>query len=215
MTDRTQLSDPVWEYAEAHSTPHSNYLHHVERRTHLTTLAPQMLSGRMQGRLLSMYSKMMRPRLVVEVGTFTAYATLCLAEGLAPEGRIITIEAEEERERMARDHIEGSAYADRIELRMGDAVELLPDVPDGIDIAFLDGNKRQYGQYFDLLIDKVRPGGLLLADNVLWDGRVADTSRKDKDADLMRAFNAKVRDDERVEQLILPLRDGLTMMVKR
>ncbi|NJB86282.1 putative O-methyltransferase YrrM [Lewinella marina] len=207
MRDRI---DPLTEYAEALSGPVPDYLEYVERQTHLKTLAPQMMSGRLQGRLLAMLSKLKQPRRILEIGTFTGYATLCLAEGLAPGGRIDTIEGDPEIALLARRHFAHSPFADRITLHQGQARHLLPTLPGSFDLVFLDGDKRGYPAYLSALVDRLSPGGLLLADNVLWDGK-AGRSTPDRTARKLREYNEMVVSDPRLESVTLPIRDGLSV----
>lgn len=205
--------DPIEEYCEQVSTAPPAYLHRLERQTHLRTLAPQMLSGPLQGRFLAMLSKLLRPRRILEVGTFTGYAALCLAEGLHPEGELHTIEGNPEILYLARQAFGDAGFQDRIHLHQGDALELIPQISGDFDLIFLDANKREYEAYYDLCISRLNPGGLLLADNVLWSGKVLEPE-KDKDAALIDQFNRRVQSDERVESLLLPLRDGLLLVRK-
>lgn len=201
------------QYAEDHSSPEPPYLQDLRRMTYQRTLAPQMLSGHMQGRLLSMISTMHRPRYIVEVGTFTGYATLCLAEGLLPDGRLVTIEVNPELHYISSHFFGQSPYASQIESHVGDAMQLLPDLEHGIDMVWLDAGKKDYADYFDMLLPMMRTGGILMADNVLWDGKVAAGS-DDAVTRALRRFNQQVREDDRVQQVILPLRDGITIVRK-
>lgn len=203
--------DPLFDYAEALSGPVPDYLTAVERQTFLRTMAPQMLSGRLQGRLLALLSKIQRPTTVLEIGTFTGYSALCLAEGLAPEGRLHTIEGNPETAYWAERHFAASPFAGRIQLHRGQARELLADLPPAFDLIFLDGDKRGYPAYYRLLRERLNPGGLLLADNVLWDGRIADGQRPDPDVAALRRYNDLLAADQDFDTLVLPLRDGLSV----
>ena len=200
----------IHEYCTDHSTPPPEALYQLERETHLKTLAPQMLSGPLQGRFLAMLSRLIQPKAILEVGTFTGYGAHCLAEGLAKDGTLHTIEGNPETAYLIRKHLELAGLKDRVQLHLGDALEVIPTVPGEFDLVFLDGNKREYDQYFDLLADRIRPGGLLLADNVLWSGKVV-SGEKDQDTRMIDAFNKRVLADKRFANLILPLRDGLLM----
>lgn len=202
--------DPLFDYATAHSGPEPAYLYRLERETHLKTLAPQMLSGRLQGRLLALLSQLKQPRRILEVGTFTGYSALCLAEGLAPDGELHTLEGNPEVACLAEQYFREAGFTDRIHLHLGDALELLPQVPGPFDLVFLDANKRQYADYFDLVIDRLSPGALLIADNVLWSGKVLQPD-EDADAAALHAFNERLLADERLETTLLPLRDGLLL----
>lgn len=207
--------DPRYDYAEALSGPLPDYLHAVERQTFLKTMAPQMLSGRLQGRLLALLSRLLQPTALLEIGTFTGYSALCLAEGLAPGGRLYTIEGNPEHAARARRHFAASPFADRIELLAGPARELLDRAPAMLDLVFLDGDKRGYPEYFRRLAGRLRPGGLLLADNVLWDGKVNRPGRLDPDVAALRAYNDLLAGDDRFETVVFPLRDGLSVGRRR
>lgn len=201
-------------YAEAHTSPEEDYLYDLRRATYLKTLAPQMLSGHLQGQLLTMISRMIRPRYIVEIGTFTGYATLCLAKGLAEGGQIITLEANRELTHISQPHWDRSPYSGMIDQRFGDAKELVQELEGGIDLVFIDAGKRDYQTYYDTVIDKVRAGGFILADNVLWNGKVIYQAG-DAVTDALLAFNDMVARDPRVEQMILPIRDGVQVIYKR
>ena len=206
------LISPRHDYAEALSGPIPDYLLEVERQTFLKTMAPQMLSGRLQGRLLAMLSSLLRPRRILELGTFTGYSALCLAEGMAPDGELHTIEGNRETAFLAGQNFAASPFADRIHLHAGQAKDLLPPLlAQSFDLIFLDGDKRGYPAYFHQLIDHLSPGGLLLADNILWDGRVSKDGKADPDVAALRAYNELVFRDERVSSVVLPLRDGLSV----
>jgi len=206
--------DPHYEYAQALSGPVPEYLLKVERQTFLKTMAPQMLSGQLQGRILSLLSKMRQPKTILEVGTFTGYAALCMAEGLAPDGKLHTIEGNRETAFLARQNFTDSPFAEQIELHIGQALDLLPELPSIFDLVFLDGDKRGYPEYFYQLIDRLSPGGLLLADNILWDGKVSASGKPDLDVEALRAYNQLLVEDPRVEVVVLPLRDGLSVARK-
>jgi len=206
----TRLND----YCEQLSTPPGELLYRLERETHLKTLAPQMMSGRLQGQFLRLLSGWIRPRRILEIGTFTGYATLCLAEGLGEDGELHTIEANAEIAYIIRKYVEESGYKDQIHLHLGDAFTIIPELPGPFDLVFIDAGKRDYEAYFKLIIDRVAPGGCILADNVLWSGKVLDPAQ-DEDTASLHAFNALVQADDRVDNLILPLRDGLLLARKR
>lgn len=203
------------EYCEAHTTPEPDYLQKLNRATHLRTLYPQMLSGRLQGRFLSFISKLLRPRHVLEVGTFTGYSALCLAEGLTEDGILFTLEADMELEDIIWEHWRLSPYESQLRLVLGEALKTIPSLPvQQFDLIFLDADKENYPDYYPVLRERLRPGGVLLADNVLWSGKVTDPHCTDRETEALRAFNRLVAEDERVEKLMLPLRDGL-MLVRR
>jgi caffeoyl-CoA O-methyltransferase len=200
-------------YAEQHTSDESSLLKSINRETYLNVLYPRMLSGHLQGRLLAMMSKMIKPKRILEIGTFTGYSALCLAEGLAKGGKIITIEANEELETRARGYFNQSEYKDRIDFRIGDAMEIIPALDEEFDLVFIDANKFYYSDYYDTVFDKVKIGGFILADNVLWDGKVLSPN-PDKDTRAVMAFNKKIQEDGRIENVLLPVRDGI-MMVRR
>ena len=210
----TLETNSIGEYCEALSSPPAPLLYELERETYLKTLAPQMMSGHLQGRLLSLLSTLSRPRSILEIGTFTGYATLCLAEGLAEEGCLHTIEANEELEPFIRRYLQKAGLEQKVQLYIGDARDIIPQIDTDFDLVFIDGGKLDYNEHYDLIIDRVRPGGLILADNVLWSGKVVQEP-DDPDAQALHAFNEKVQQDPRVENFILPLRDGLMIARKK
>lgn len=207
-------------YISDHSTPENEVLAAITRDTHVHILNPHMLSGHVQGRVLSMMSWMLRPKRILELGTFTGYSALCLAEGLAEGGKLVTIEHNDELEETIRRNLSRSPLADRIELRIGDCISEIEDLRLKIedlsfDLVFMDADKREYCAYLEAVYPLVPVGGFILADNTLWDGHVVDPAYdKDKQTLGLRAFNDKVKEDDRFEQVILPLRDGLTIIRK-
>lgn len=201
----------VTRYAESFTTPESALLQRINRDTHAEVRMPRMLSGHLQGRFLAMISSMIRPQRVLEIGTYTGYSALCLAEGLAPDGRLVTIDNNDELESRVRGYFAESEWNDRIDFRIADARNLVPTLEGPFDLVWIDADKESYSLYFDLVVDKVRPGGFLLADNVLWSGKVMEP-KPDKDTRAIQAFNEKVRLDQRVKTMLLPLRDGVLMM---
>ena len=205
------------EYISVHSTPENEVLQAITRDTYVHVLNPHMLSGHVQGRVLSMISHMIRPKRILELGTFTGYSALCLAEGLAEGGKLVTIEHNDELEETIRRNFARSPLGEKIDLLIGDAKELLhrPSVVDTYDLVFIDADKREYCAYLDLVYPLVPVGGFFLADNTLWDGHIIDPAYdKDKQTLGLRAFNDKLKEDNRFEQVILPLRDGLTLIRK-
>ena len=207
------------EYISNHSTPENEALEAITRDTYVHILNPHMLSGHVQGRVLSMISHMIRPKRILELGTFTGYSALCLAEGLAEGGRLITIEHNDELEETIRRNLSRSPLGEKIELRIGDAVEGVKELrSEGVkefDLVFIDADKREYCAYIDAVYPLVPVGGFILADNTLWDGHIIDPAYdKDKQTLGLRAFNDKIKEDDRFEQVILPLRDGLTLIRK-
>ena len=201
------------DYILAHITPEDDYLHRLWRATHTQLLYPRMASGHLQGCLLTMLTRLIAPRCVLEIGTFSGYSSLCMAKAMAPGGVVHTFEVNDEQEEFTRPWLEGSPYPARVEMHIGDVLELLPAMDLTFDMAFIDGNKRQYCDYYELVMSRLRPGGYILADNTLWDGHVADAAY-DHDAQTLgiRRFNDRVAEDGRVEKVILPLRDGLTLI---
>ncbi|MDX2063433.1 MAG: O-methyltransferase [Bacteroidia bacterium] len=202
-------------YAAAHSDPEPPLLAALARETRLKTLYPQMLSGAHQGRLLALLSRLVQPRFVLEVGTFTGYSALCLAEGLAPGGTLVTLEANPEFSALARRYWDASPYGHAIHQVVGDALKTLPSLPHVWDLVFIDARKESYLDYYQAILPQVRPGGLVLTDNVLWSGKVVDKSPTDPAARALHAFNTFVSTDPRVDTVVLPLRDGLTLLRKR
>lgn len=203
-------------YAEAHTSPETGLLSQLNRNTRAHVMAPRMLSGHLQGRFLAMIAHLLRPRRILEIGTYTGYATLCLAEGLTDDGRLITIDHNEELEDFARSYWRQSALNDKIDLHIGNAADIIPTLTDTFDLVFIDADKRNNALYFDLIFDKLRPGGVILADNVLWSGKViAAAGLADQDTAAVLAFNQKIQDDPRVENVLLPIRDGIMIVRKR
>jgi predicted O-methyltransferase YrrM len=202
-------------YSQAFSDPESDLLKELNRETHALILQPRMLSGHLQGRFLALIAKISQPTLILEIGTYTGYSALCLAEGLRKNGRIITIDINEELEKFARSFFDRSPYATQIDYRIADAKDEVPKIEGPLDLVFIDADKRNYAGYFDLVIDKVRSGGLIMVDNVLWSGKIIDASAQDKSTVALRDFNQKCLEDDRVEKTLLPLRDGLLLLRKK
>ncbi len=203
------------EYISLHTTPENEALQAITRDTHVHILNPHMLSGHVQGRALSMISHMIRPKRILELGTFTGYSALCLAEGLAEGGQLVTIEHNDELEETIRRNLSRSSLCNLIELIIGDCKSELKKIEGPFDLVFIDADKREYCAYLDLVYPLVPVGGFILADNTLWDGHIIDAAYdKDKQTLGLRAFNDRLAADERFEQVILPLRDGLTIIRK-
>ncbi len=207
--------ESIDDYLLRHIDPESDYLHRLWRAANIHLLAGRMSSGHLQGRLLKMLVKMIRPHRILEVGTFAGYSAICMAEGLTGDGRLYTFEIDDELEDFTRQWIDGSPVAHRIDFRIGDAITEAPRLGIPFDLVFLDGDKRTYTDAYEMALRVTTPGAFILADNTLWDGHVAD-SAYDRDAQTrgIRAFNDLVAADPRVEKVILPLRDGLTLMRK-
>lgn len=203
-------------YILTHIDPEGDYLHHLWRATNIQTVHGRMTSGHLQGRLLKMMVEMIRPKKILEVGTFSGYSALCMAEGLPRDGKLYTLEINDEMEDFTRPWIEKSPYADRIEFLIGDANQLLPELGVIFDLAFIDGDKRTYKETYETVLAVVRSGGFILADNTLWDGHVIDPAYdEDRQTLGIREFNDFIAKDNRVEKVILPLRDGLTLIRKK
>lgn len=200
-------------YAEKHTSEESPLLKKINRDTHAQVLSPRMLSGQLQGRVLSMISCMLRPEVILEIGTYTGYSALCMAEGLRENGKLITIDINEELYDRVSGYFREANLHDRIDYRIGDATVMIPRLQERFDLVFIDANKENYSRYFDLVIDRVNLNGIILADNVLWSGKVLQ-SRPDKDTRAIVDFNEKVQRDKRVENVLLPIRDGIMMMRK-
>ena len=206
----------IEEYILSHSDDEGALLKALERDAHVNLLRPRMLSGHLQGRILKMFCRMMQPRRVLEIGTYTGYATLCLAEGLPEDGLVHTLEINDEMEDFIFKYLNQSPLQEKIRVHFGDAMEIIPQLDEQFDLVFIDADKRLYSAYYDLVFPKVRAGGLILADNTLWEGKVVETiPASDKQSLGILAFNEKIKQDERVEKVILPLRDGLTMIWKK
>lgn len=208
------LTYAIEEYLEQHTTPMDEVLHELYRETHLHAMNPRMASGPVQGRFLQFLCQLMQPKKVLEIGTFTGFATICMARGMASDGLLTTIEANEEYEGVIRKYLAKAAVADRVRLIIGDAKEVIPTLEGGFDLVFIDADKISYPSYYDLVIEKLNPGGVILADNVLWEGKVLNVGTKERDTKAIQAFNDKVQNDPRVENVLLPLRDGLMMVRK-
>ena len=207
------ISKELLNYCENFSDPESELLKELNRQTFLKISQPRMLSGHLQGRFLSLVSKLCQPNYILEIGTYTGYSALCLAEGLSEKGKLVTIDPNEETNLFAREFIGRSEFKNKIELITGNAQTVLPGLNYNWDLVFIDADKRNYALYFDLVIDRVNSGGILIADNVLWSGKILD-DQKDKDTEAIHQFNQKITNDKRVENILLPVRDGLMIMRK-
>ena len=203
-------------YILAHIEPEPDYLYRLWRATNIYMLHGRMASGHLQGRLLKMLVQMIRPKRILEVGTFSGYSALCMAEGLEEGGKVYTFEINDEQEDFTRPWIEGSPVADKVEFIIGDAIKEAPKLGLEFDMAFIDGDKRTYVETYEMVLKILRPGGFILADNTLWDGHVTDPAYdRDHQTQGIRRFNDHIAQDNRVEQVILPLRDGLTLIRKK
>jgi len=209
------VSPEIERYAAEHTTGEAPYFATIAETTQRETAAPQMMTGRIEGRFLAMLVHLLQPQLVVDVGTFTGYSALSMAEALPPGGRVITCDLNEEHIALARKHFEASPYGDRIELRAGPALDTLQAIDEPIDFAFIDADKTNYANYYDVLLPKLTERGAIAVDNVLWSGQVLDPEDKSESTEAIRAFNDKVRDDPRVQCVMTTIRDGVTLIRKR
>ena len=206
------LSEELENYAAQHTENEPLLLQELNKRTHLNVLQPRMISGHFQGRFLSLLSKMVQPRTILEIGTYTGYATLCLAEGLHPEGVLHTIDIKEELTDLQREFFDRSGYGSQIVQHLGKAADIIPSLNTTFDLVFIDADKQNYAHYFDLVIEKMNRGGIILSDNVLWSGKVVEeVKHNDKHTQALMAYNQKIKDDPRVETVLLPIRDGITL----
>ena len=209
-------TDLLDEYILKHIDEEGEYLKALYRDTHVKLLRPRMASGHLQGRMLKMFVRMIRPRQILEIGTYSGYSALCLAEGLEEGGMLHTFEINDEQEDFTRPWLENSAYADKIKFYIGDALQLIPALGVTFDLAFVDGDKRKYIEYYEMTLAYLSEGGYIIADNTLWDGHVLEQPRNtDAQTIGIKAFNDLVAQDVRVEKVILPLRDGLTIIRKK
>jgi predicted O-methyltransferase YrrM len=208
------LPQAIDSYATEMSAPESPVLAELNRNTWIKSLYPRMLSGHLQGRILSFLSNMLRPRRILEIGTFTGYSCICLAEGLQEDGKIITIDINNELEPMIRPALEKAGIQDKVMLHFGNALEIVPQLEETFDLVFIDADKENYLTYYHKVFPKIRIGGVILADNVLWSGKVLEENTTDKETLGIKAFNSFVQQDERAEQVLLPVRDGIMMIRK-
>lgn len=210
------ISQQLDDYVCAHTELESELLYELNRRTHLEVLRPRMLSGHFQGRVLSMISHMIRPKNVLEIGTYTGYSAICIAEGLAEGGKIITLDINEELEDLVTEFIGRAGLSNTIELRIGDAMEIIPTLTEPFDLVFIDADKGNYGNYYDMVIDKIPAGGYILLDNVLWSGKVLEeVEPNDVDTAELISLNERLQNDPRVQNVLLPIRDGLMILRKK
>ena len=202
------------EYIEQHSEPQPEYLDNVVRETHLQMINPRMMSGHLQGRILKLLVEMTRARRIIELGTYSGYSALCMAEGLPSDGELHTIEIDDELEDFIREQLQSAPHGNKVHLHIGNAVDIIPQIEGNFDLAFIDADKRLYQQYYDMLLPRMNPGGIILADNTLWDGKVLieQPAHNDYQTIAIKAFNDFIATDPRVEKVILPLRDGLTLI---
>lgn len=211
------LDKALLDYIESHTSPEPPILQRLNRETYAKVLMPRMLSGHLQGRLLAMLSQMICPAAILEIGTFTGYSAICLAEGLREDGKLYTIDINEELEEMVRNFFKEAGVEAKIDYRIGNALDLIPAITASFDMVFIDADKINYNKYYDIIFDKVNKGGFIIADNVLWSGKVMGTPDKKIDADTQAIidFNQRIQQDERVENVLLPVRDGLMIVRKK
>jgi predicted O-methyltransferase YrrM len=210
------LDKHIEDYSLGHSSPESDILKKINRETHAKVMQPRMLSGHMQGNFLSMISQMIKPQQILEIGTYTGYSAVCLAQGLTEKGQLHTIDVNEELEKTVREYIKDAKLENKIKHYIGDALQIIPTINEMFDLVFIDADKKNYCNYYDLIFDKVKPGGFIIADNVLWSGKVLDLQKnKDHDTVMIDTYNKKVHNDPRVEHMLLPLRDGLMIARKK
>ena len=210
------IDEALANYANAHSSEEPEILKKLNRETHLKMLQSRMLSGHLQGRLLSLLSHLTLPKCILEIGTYTGYSAICLAEGLAEGGVLHTIDNNPERDAFVNRFIDEANMTDKINTYIGDARIVIPTIPGDFDIVFIDADKSGYAEYFDLVIDRVKPGGIIISDNVLWSGKVIEPVKaNDEDTLLIQAFNKKIASDPRVKVVLLPLRDGISIARKK
>ncbi|MBA3899195.1 MAG: class I SAM-dependent methyltransferase [Bacteroidetes bacterium] len=209
------LDAKLEDYITEHTQNEPEVLKKLNRETHAKVLVPRMLSGHLQGRVLSMLAHMIKPERVLEIGTYTGYSAICFAEGLAANGKIITIDINEELEAMARRYFKEAGVDSKIDFQIGNALDIIPTLKETLDLVFIDADKENYSNYYDLVFEKVRKGGYIIADNVLWSGKVLmDEAQMDKDTMAIDAYNKKIQSDPRVENVLFPIRDGLMLARK-
>lgn len=206
------LSPDLENYIQDHSQDEPRLLQELTRETHLKVIRPRMLTGHFQGRVLSMLSKIIHPKNILEIGTYTGYSALCLAEGIQKNGQLHTIDVNEELSELQRRYFDRSGHGHQIVQHTGDAKAIVPTLNQTFDLVFIDAEKNEYPQYFELVMDKVKSGSLILSDNVLWSGKIVDpSSTADKTTEILLQYNQKLKEDPRLETVLLPVRDGLTL----
>ena len=201
-------------YVVEHTSIENDLLKKIQRETHLNVLQPRMLSGPFQGRFLSLISSLIQPDKILEIGTYTGYSALCLAEGLSKSGTLITIDINDELEERVKGYFQESSFSDQLTLKIGPALSIIPQLEHDFDLVFIDADKKNYINYYKEIFPKVRVGGLIIADNVLWSGKVVDQDAQDPDTQLLRDFNLMIQSDSRVSNILLPIRDGLMLVRK-
>jgi len=211
-----EITKDIFQYIVNHSDKEDDILVNLSRKTHLETVHPRMLSGHLQGKFLEFISKMIKPERILEIGTFTGYSAICMAKGLSKNGMLFTIEINDERKKIIEEYTEKAGLSDKIKVLIGDAKELISEIPEIFDLAFIDADKPNYLNYYKAVLPKLKPGGFIIADNVLWDGKVVNTiSEEDASTKGIIDFNDYIKNDNSVEKLMLPLRDGLLLIRKK
>jgi predicted O-methyltransferase YrrM len=208
------LPDKIEEYSFLHTTKENELLAKLNRETWAKVMIPRMLSGHLQGRILSMYSKMLAPKNILEIGTYTGYSALCLAEGLAKNGKLHTIDHNEEVISFAKRYFEMSEYKNNIVQHLGNALDIISEINTEFQLVFIDADKENYCNYYNLVMEKLSVGGYIIADNVLWSGKILDPNEQDKETQALRSFNQRIQEDNRIENILLPIRDGLMLCRK-
>lgn len=212
MTQQNKLDKYILDHIE----PEDEVLRELDRETHLNVLRARMISGHLQGQILSMISKMIQPKTILEIGTFTGYSAICLAKGLKQNGKLITIEIDDELEKMASKYFEKAGIRNLISQQIGSAIEIIPQLNEQFDLVFIDADKKEYSNYYHLVFDKIKSGGYIIADNTLWSGKVLDEPATDDfQTKGIIEFNTLIKNDKRVEKVILPIRDGMTIIRKK
>ena len=210
------LDSVIEQYALDHSEGESALLNELNRQTHIKVIQPRMLSGHLQGRILSLLSQSIRPKIILEIGTYTGYSALCMAEGLLKNGQLYTIDNNKEIAPFAKKYFNKSSYKNLIKMIVGNALDIIPDLNLKWDLVFIDADKENYSNYFDAIIENVNQGGMIIADNVLWSGKVTKpTSKNDVETQALKSFNEKVHSDSRVSNVLMPVRDGMMIMIKK
>lgn len=205
----------IEQYISNNSSQEDSLLAELNRETHIKAINPRMLSGHLQGRFLEILSKLMNPQYILEIGTYTGYSGICLARGLRPEGHMHTIEINDEIIRFPKKYFEKAGISDKTTIHIGDALEIIPKLDIEFDLIFIDADKQQYTDYYELCFSKLKPGGIILTDNVLWDGKVVEDNAEDPDTKAILEFNSQIANDIRVEVILIPLRDGLSVIRKK
>src|SRR5690554_5774991 len=210
------FSPELLAYCEEHTSPEGDLLRSVSRETHAKVLMPRMLAGHLQGKMLELTSKMLRPTTILEIGTYTGYSAICMARGLADDGKLITVDINEELEDMVRGFFEKSGFSTKIEYKLGNALDIVPGLEGNFDLVYIDADKANYINYYNLVVDRMNQGGIILADNVLWSGKVLDSEKEkiSQDTRAIMDFNQMVQQDPRVENVLFPIRDGIMMARK-